>query len=199
MVVDAVVLAGGRSSRLGGVAKRSLVVDGKTLLAHALAAAAPARNRVIVGDPDEVSGVPSAREEPPFSGPAAAVAAGLDLLAALAPGARADFVLVLSCDMPRSTGAVNAILHASTTADGADGLIAVDDQGRRQPLAALYRESALDAAVSRLPRCAPDGLSGASMARLIGGMRLVEVRVSTGSTDDIDTWQDAAQFGIEKG
>lgn len=193
VVVDAVVLAGGRSSRLGGVGKHRLVLGGETLLGRALAAAAPARNRVVVGDPDGSSGVLSVREEPAYSGPAAAVAAGLDALADASDGAIADAVLVLACDMPFAARAVDALVAALPGLGSADGLIAVDAEGRPQPLAALYRTATLRAAAHT-----GGGLEGASMTRLIEGLRLIEVPVPAGSTDDVDTWEDAARFGIGK-
>ncbi|MEU4744233.1 NTP transferase domain-containing protein, partial [Actinosynnema sp. NPDC023658] len=58
----AVVLAGGRGSRLGGVDKASLVVDGRTLLDHVLDAVAAARQVIVVGPrKDDVTGVTWAR------------------------------------------------------------------------------------------------------------------------------------------
>ena len=44
------VLAGGRAERLGGEDKAALDVGGATLLERALAAVAPARRVVVVGD-----------------------------------------------------------------------------------------------------------------------------------------------------
>ncbi|MGH8776871.1 MAG: NTP transferase domain-containing protein, partial [Jiangellaceae bacterium] len=46
---DAVVLAGGRGSRLGGVDKPALRIGGRTLLDTALVATAAARSTVVVG------------------------------------------------------------------------------------------------------------------------------------------------------
>jgi molybdopterin-guanine dinucleotide biosynthesis protein A len=46
---DAVILAGGRSSRLGGVPKQQLTYDGATLLQRALDAAGGAAAAVVVG------------------------------------------------------------------------------------------------------------------------------------------------------
>ena len=84
MEFDAIILAGGRSSRLGGVPKSGLIYDGATLLERSLRAAGAARRTVVVGpDPGGLpGGVLTCREEPPFAGPAAAIAAGLAALAA---------------------------------------------------------------------------------------------------------------------
>ena len=77
----AVIVAGGQSSRLGHVPKASLSDGTSTLLDCALQAVRQASPRVVVG-PDTLP-VPSdvllTREDPPFSGPAAAIHAGLDL------------------------------------------------------------------------------------------------------------------------
>ncbi|WP_440710211.1 molybdenum cofactor guanylyltransferase [Herbiconiux sp. YIM B11900] len=53
MLLDAIVLAGGRSSRLGGEPKQHLVVDGLSLLRRAVdvARAAGAQRIVVVGEP----------------------------------------------------------------------------------------------------------------------------------------------------
>src|SRR6478735_12710826 len=136
MEFDAITLAGGRSSRLGGVPKSGLIFDGATLLERSLRAAGAAGLTVVVGpDPGGLpGGVLTCREEPPFAGPAAAIAAGLAALAAdhaSRHAAAAPYTLVLACDMPRSAGAVRALAEAlaasaAGTPDrgGADGVMA---------------------------------------------------------------------------
>ena len=77
----AVIVAGGASRRLGHVPKASLSDGTSTLLDCALNAAAVAFPRVVVG-PESLplpTGVLRTREDPPFSGPAAAIHAGLEL------------------------------------------------------------------------------------------------------------------------
>nr|WP_246223589.1 NTP transferase domain-containing protein [Pseudarthrobacter psychrotolerans] len=115
---DAVILAGGRSSRLGGVPKQSLTYDGDSLLRRSAAAAGGARAAVVVGpEAGEVlarevpAGFLRCREEPPFGGPAAAIAAGLAALAT-ADGNRPPLTLVLACDMPNVGQAVSALKAA---------------------------------------------------------------------------------------
>ncbi|MFD1214070.1 molybdenum cofactor guanylyltransferase, partial [Arthrobacter sp. GCM10027362] len=49
---DAVVLAGGRSSRLGGVPKALLEFEGRTLLRRTLDALSGARRIAVVGPPE---------------------------------------------------------------------------------------------------------------------------------------------------
>ena len=78
--VAAVLLTGGRGSRLGGADKGALRLGGGTLLEHALGAlrGLPV---VVVGDdgPWRAAhpGVTAVREQPPFAGPAAAAVAAL--------------------------------------------------------------------------------------------------------------------------
>jgi molybdopterin-guanine dinucleotide biosynthesis protein A len=198
MIFDAIVLAGGRASRLDGVSKADLVVEGQTLLSRTLDATAGARRVVIVGTPSAVPvGVLVTREVPLFGGPAAAIAAGLEALAAVSPN---DFVLVLACDVPNGASAVGELLAraAEITSNeiedgaGADGILAIDADGHRQPLLGLYRSGPLATAVRRR---GPD-IHNLSVGDLLSALDLTEIRVPPGSTEDIDTWADAAGFGI---
>ncbi len=189
MILDAVVLAGGRSSRLGGVPKAALQVDGTPLLALAVRAAAPARRIVVVGEPGAIrlpDAVTLVREDPPFGGPVAGLAAGV---AALAPDT--DAVLVLACDAPRAAQAVPALLDAFAATD-ADGARAVAG-GHPQHLLAVYRAAPLRRALAAL-----GDPTGAAMRALVGGLDLVDVSVAPEVAADIDTWEDAAAAGIAR-
>jgi len=181
MIVDALILAGGRSSRLDGASKSHLVVGGQSLLSRTVQAVTGSgvRHTVIVGD-EGVDAVVAIREDPAFAGPVAAIAAGLRAL----PG-DADAVLVLACDMPGVASAVPLLLSDVT----GDGAIAVD-RGRRQQLAVVVRTTALVGALESLPT-----VVGGSMRELLARLDLTDVTVAEGSTDDIDTWDDAARFG----
>jgi molybdopterin-guanine dinucleotide biosynthesis protein A len=184
MIVDSLILAGGRSSRLGHSDKRNLRIGGETLLQRSVGAVrgAGARRVVIVGD-EGVDDAPAVREEPAFAGPVAAIAAGLQAL----PG-DADAVLVIACDMPGVAAALPALLDSFA----GDGVIAVDRR-RRQHLAIAVGCTSLQSAITALP-----SVADASMRALLGNLDLVEVVVPEGSTDDIDTWDDAARFGITR-
>ena len=188
MIFDTIVLAGGRASRLDGASKAELVVGGRSLLSRSLDAAADSRDIIVVGTPPAVpSGVLVTRESPAFGGPAAAIAAGLEALSMDPP---ADFVLVLACDVPHSATAVSTLLARLT--DGTHGVIAVDSEGRRQPLLGVYRAEALASAV----RERGSDIQNLSVRALLSALDLADVPVPPGSTDDIDTWTDAAGFGI---
>ncbi|HET8878947.1 MAG TPA: NTP transferase domain-containing protein [Arthrobacter sp.] len=203
MEFDAVILAGGRSSRLGGVPKARLAFDGASLLERSLLAARGARRTVVVGPVREElpAGVLYSREDPPFSGPAAALAAGLAALAAPEDGgpelSHAPLTLVLACDMPLVAGAVAALLAAGpSNCAASDGAVAVSADGRTQPLVGLYGTSALQRVVDDAAR--RGALVGGSMFGLLASLELRSVPVPSGSTDDVDTWDDADALGIAR-
>lgn len=181
MIVDALILAGGRSSRLGGSDKWNLRIAGISLLDRSIRAVrhAGARSVVVVGD-ETADAVVTVREDPAFAGPVAAIAAGLTAL----PGT-ADAVLVIACDMPGIDVALPALLDGFR----GDGVIAVD-RGRRQQLAIVVAPAALASAVAALPT-----VVDASMRGLLDGLDLTGVVVPDGATDDIDTWSDVERFG----
>lgn len=190
--LDALVLAGGRSSRLGGTDKAGVVVGQGTLLDHALVAAERigAGRTVVVGPPGLVKPpVLCVQETPAFGGPAAGLAAGLGVLSA-------DWVLVLACDLPRAPDVARALRAAlSDLLDDAeaatlDGLCLQDESGRVQWLAGIYRRAALDRAVTALAGPQRLGLSGASVGKLLRPLSLRTVTDSAGVGADVDTWDD---------
>jgi molybdopterin-guanine dinucleotide biosynthesis protein A len=197
MLLDAIVLAGGRSSRLSGVPKAQLLWHGATLLQNTVdAALLGGARRVVVVGPD--APVPDARilftrEDPPFGGPAAAIGAGIRALDELQTSA-ADAVLVLACDMPEIARVVTVLVESLPLA-GSHGALLVDSSGMRQPLAAVYGRPALADAVAGLR--ASGTLDGASMRSLIASLDLRELTDAAGATSDVDTWPDAAAFGID--
>ena len=184
---DAVILAGGRGARLGGPAKPEVVVGGRALLDHALAAVAAADRVVVVGPPSIARpGVPTVLEDPPDGGPVAGLAAGLAAL-----GATGGLVVVLACDVPRAGRALPALLEAASDPD-ADGARLVSRDGHPQHLVAAYRASALARAFADLPEA-----RGASMRRLLSGLRLVDVPDTDDAAADADTWADVERLDVE--
>lgn len=195
---DALILAGGRSSRLGGVPKQGLVVAGATLLEHSLAACSAASLTAVVGpDPGPLpAGVLACREQPEFAGPAAAVAAGLEALGRAGGGRR--FTLVLACDMPRAAGAVQVLAESlATRGDKGDGVMACSEDGTAQMLVGLYRTDGLKKAVQMLAW--RDALINGSMRSLLASLDVQLVTVPAGTTADVDTWDDAAALGVDAG
>ncbi|OLT12885.1 hypothetical protein BJF77_18515 [Kocuria sp. CNJ-770] len=188
-VFHAVVLAGGRSSRLGGRPKAGLRQGGRTLVELTLDAVRGAAGVVVVGPPELAvpAGVLRAREDPPFSGPAAGIAAGLRALQALP---EAPWTLVLACDMPGVARAVPLLLEAARSVPGTDGHVGVPPDGRRQPLAALYRSEALRAAY------AGQDPADRSVFSFLRHLRLHDVTVAEDATADVDTWDDVRRHHL---
>lgn len=130
------------------------------------------------------------REEPPFAGPASAIAAGLAALGGTA-GPRPPFTLLLACDMPNVGVAVEALRLALRPGDGA---MAVSPDGHRQPLAGFYSTAALQRSVQDL--VSRGALMNGSVSALLARLDVQLVTVPAGSTDDVDTWDDAAALGV---
>jgi molybdopterin-guanine dinucleotide biosynthesis protein A len=176
----AIVLAGGRGRRLGGLDKPGLRTGARTLLQVALDAlgAVPV---VVVGPLRDVPvGVVLTREDPPGGGPAAAVVAGL---AALPDDLPADAaVAVLAADLPAIDAAAIGRLCASLTGDGA---LLVDGQGRPQWLIGVWRHGALRTAAARRP-----DWHGSPVRELFGPLRAAEVGGHEAATVDVDTPED---------
>lgn len=188
MDFDAIVLSGGRASRLGGIDKTALEIDGRSLLDLVVDATAGASTVIVVGSPPTDDRYETVREVPVFGGPAAALRAATDRL----PGDDAGVVLVLAGDLPRVGEAVARLLaHAARMPPETDGAIALDATGQRQYLTAVYRAGPLRAALA-------DVVAGDSMRRVVGRLRLDEVPVPRGTTHDVDTWQDAEALGVTR-
>ncbi|CAM2945061.1 NTP transferase domain-containing protein [Prescottella defluvii] len=139
---DAIVLAGGRATRMGGVDKPAIVVGGRRLLDTALAAAADCDRTVVVGPrrDDLPPGVLQTQETPVGSGPVAALSAGLSAL----PGSGDGVVVVLASDLPSLDRAtVRTLASALLTRPDAEASFAVDESGRLQYLLGVWRRAAL--------------------------------------------------------
>lgn len=192
---DAIIVAGGAGRRLGGASKPDLMVAGATLLARTLDAVSGAHGVVVVGGPRQ-EGVAWTVEDPPGSGPAAAVAAGVAVLSdgAALTDSVGQWTVVLGVDTPLAADAVARLLAAlavvddapdgATSAHGADGAWLVDAEGREQPLLAVYRTDVLAA------RC-EGNLADASLRRLTHGLDMIAVPDVEGLSRDLDTWDDA--------
>lgn len=188
---DAVVLAGGRGSRLGGVRKPELAVAGRRLVDRALAAVTGARRVIVVGDAEVPQGVPHTREDPPYGGPVEALAAGMAYLGSLASPRCAPWVLVLASDLPEVEAAVTRLL-AHPPQDEDDGVCLTGEDGRLQWLLGYYRTDALKA---RLADRGDPPLT--AMHRLVSPLRLRGLAAEPRLTADVDTPEDALRWGID--
>jgi molybdopterin-guanine dinucleotide biosynthesis protein A len=184
MTYDAIVLAGGGSTRFGpGIDKARLVVaPGRTMLDQVLVATGTAQHTVVVGPwRATIRPVTWTLEDPPSGGPVAGIAAGLAALPEASPT-----VGVFSCDLLWLTPAdVGRLLRGLGDHDG-HGLS--DSSGRRQRLAAVYRRTALASALANLgdPR-------DRAVRDLFAGLDLIWTD-PTRAGDDVDTWEDKPPF-----
>lgn len=182
MRIAAIVLAGGRGTRMAGADKAAVEYRGRPLLEHALDATAGAEEVVVVGDPVPTGRpVTFVRESPRYGGPVAALLAGRDALAR-----SADLVAVLAVDMPHVTATTLARLRAAAEDGDAarDGAILRDGDGRRQ-LCAVVRVARLDAV-----RPQAEQQHGMALHRLLRDLDLAEVDAVGGEGRDVDSWAD---------
>ncbi|WP_216852822.1 molybdenum cofactor guanylyltransferase [Phytoactinopolyspora halotolerans] len=183
----AVILAGGAGRRLGGVDKPSLVVAGRPLLDTAVAACSGCAEIVVVGTPRPVQAeVRWTIEEPPGSGPLAALAAGLSALRL-----PVSEVTVLAADLPSVTTDVVARLAAALSGSEADAVLLTDADGRLQPLTAVYRRGPLADAL----RAVGDP-NGKPLRRLLSHLRIATLADGIAG-QDIDTPADLARWCLD--
>ena len=185
--IDAVVLAGGAASRLGGADKALVEIAGRPLLSHVLAALATAGvdRPIVVGPRRELAGLePPAgldarwcREDPPGGGPVAGLAAALPLLTG-------EIVLVLGTDLPSIGPALGPLRDACA---GRRVAVLVDGSGRFNYVAAAWPRHVLAAALRRAPA------AGRSLRSVYADLELAQVVDAGGWSTDCDTWADVAQ------
>ncbi|KAB1655650.1 NTP transferase domain-containing protein [Pseudoclavibacter chungangensis] len=199
----AIVLTGGRGSRLGGVEKALVQHAGTTLLESTLRALARGGAlRVVLVGPHEPPEAPADEhaiawravvEEPRFGGPALALAAGVTALAewqradgGASPDDRDTWVTVLACDLSAPERALD-VLDARGAGIDDDGVVLEDADGRAQWLTARYRLPALREALEEVE---PD----TSVRRALGGLDLALVPAGD-AVADIDTPEDLSRVG----
>jgi len=149
LAFDAIVLAGGRGSRLAastgsaGVDKPGLPLAGWPLVDHVLLAASGASSRIVVGPRRmALAGPVFCREQPAGAGPVAAIAAAARRI-------RQPTVAVLAADLPFIGPALDQLRQCVTLGTREVGLL-VDTTGRSNYLAAVLRTTALLQALDAL-------------------------------------------------
>ena len=181
---DAVILAGGGSTRMGGIDKAAEPVGGIPLLERAFLAASEARRIVLVGPQSPAaSDVIQVLEDPPGGGPVAGVAAALEHLVA-------ERVVVLACDMPFiGPRYVRGLLAALKD----DAVCAVDEDGRTQYLPCAFQRDALNRALGGAQ------VNGAPLRSLFEGLN-VSLIPDGGAAVDCDTPDEleAARRAVEE-
>ncbi|WCD93795.1 NTP transferase domain-containing protein [Microbacterium sp. nov. GSS16] len=191
--IGAILLVGGRSTRMGGGAKPLLEVGGRTLLSRAIGAMTDAGCAPIIAvgpQLDSDAPVRWAREDPPFSGPAAGIAAGVSAQSGHGDGDAPEWTLVLAGDLPHVERVTAQLTGAATSAPSAADAVVLSAGGHPQWLAGIYRTAALRAAV----RAAGDELAGLACRALLGGLDITWLADEDGITADIDTPADLARM-----
>ncbi len=169
---SALILAGGKATRFGGIAKHEIVVDGQTIFERQVAVLAPRVAEILVSSPRDIAGYRTVRDSVENIGPLAGIAAGL-------AACRTPWLLVVAGDMPYITGPLIDLLlcdlcvsvvrssgkanHRDTegteteagTGEGASGTAEVDAVGIRlgglpEPLVCVLHTRVLPIVVGRI-------------------------------------------------
>ena len=190
--VAAIVVAGGRNSRMGGVDKAFLMVDGRTVFERTLGVLRRCFSQVVVATnrPEKYADfdVEVTIDQYPGQGPLAGIHAGMGIV-------RAPYAFVVACDMPFLRAEPIAFLVGRVA--GQDAVIPWWD-GDIEPLHALYAtalrprmERALDAGVSAIRAFLPDlrveYVPESAMRAVVGAEE---------SFRNVNTPEDAARFAV---
>lgn len=136
-----ILLAGGRSLRMGGGDKPLVSLGGQPLLARVTGALRPQCDALLIsanGDPGRFAsyGLPIVADDvPDFAGPLAGILAGLDFLATYLPEVR--FAVSAATDTPFLPGNLVARLHLARQAENAE-LVCARSGGRPHFVIALW-------------------------------------------------------------
>lgn len=147
MSATALILAGGRATRFGGIAKHALVVDGATILERQRAVLGPRVAEVLISGALDVPGLRTVHDAVVGVGPLAGIAAGL-------AAATTEWLLVVACDMPDLHGGLVDLLLAR--AGEGDGRVAAADAvglrigGLPEPLLCALRVAPARAAIDAM-------------------------------------------------
>ncbi len=186
----ALVLSGGRGSRLGHHDKAAITIGGLSTL-DLLLAALPGDVPVVVAGPQQSTRRPVTfrPEQPVHGGPVAGVASALEAV-------RTPVTVLLAVDMPWAGGLVKQLISEFALCDG-DALVPVDGAGFRQPLCAAVRTQALRTALGGL-----GDSRGRSLRQLFALIDVCERPLRPDErhlVDDIDTPEDLAKARSNQG
>lgn len=176
--VTAVILAGGRGSRMGGIDKACAVAGDARLIDHVLSSLT-SYPRIVVSS-RQPQGLPAdvtvVAEDPPFAGPLAAISRGIAEVTT-------PYTFLTTVDAPLA-----ALLLPSLTAAIGDQSAAVihSREGFLEPLIALWKSADLAVAL------ATTGTDGAAR-KLYSPGSYVEVE-GDGSERDYDTLEELEKF-----
>jgi len=205
----AIVLAGGRSSRLASAGivppggKAGLVLAGATLLERVCRRVGGVAPRIVVvaAPGQELPSLPSAvevaRDSAPGTGPLAGIADGLRAL-----GGAAAVVFVVSCDVPLVSPRILALLRDGLmTGPGTPLWVVPEVGGHLQVLVSAVRPEVLAAIEAHLaagrrdPRSLVERLAATGAARIVPERTLLPVDPELESFRDLDTPRDLEDLG----
>lgn len=176
-----IVLAGGGGTRLGGIDKAAILLDGRSLLDRLLDAVPPDVDVIVSGRPRPIGRpVTFVLEDPPDGGPVAGIAAAL-------PSVRTPLVAVVAVDMPWA-GPILARLVTALVSSEQEAMLTRDPDGHHQVLCAAWRTDALTRAIHALgsPR-------DRAVRELLVGVDVDTVPVTPLAVLDVDTPEDLAR------
>lgn len=190
----AILLAGGRGSRLGGAEKAMLSRGGLTFVSGWSAALRRRDLSTVVVGPEMLKDhlpreVLITREDPPFTGPAAAVCAGVRHLEE--QSLRPDQLLLLSVDTLDPDQVLDWLAE---NASAHRALIPCDTQGRLQMLTSVVDAGWLRRRVLTL---VPGEEAGRPVRWLLEDMPAEHPVMPEGLGSDVDTAVDAQIHGVQ--
>ena len=158
--VSALILAGGRATRFGGIDKRELVIEGRTIFERQVEVLLPCVAEIIVSSTRPIAGYRCVADVHADVGPLAGIAAGL-------AATTTSWLLVVAGDMPR----INAALVELVLSRVRDDLDAVGIMigGLPEPLLCVLRCAT---AAPVVERCIAAGRHKASRLLTDEGLRV---------------------------
>lgn len=138
--VSALILAGGKATRFGGIAKHEIVVDGQTIFDRQVSVIAPRVAEILVSSPRDIAGYRTVRDEVEGIGPLAGIAAGL-------AACRTPWLLVVAGDMPYITAdLIDLLLRGRTEVDA----VGIRLGGLPEPLVCVLHTRVLSVVMGRI-------------------------------------------------
>jgi molybdopterin-guanine dinucleotide biosynthesis protein A len=184
--VEAAILVGGKSSRMGRD-KASLEINGTPILRRTADVLVPLVTRVaLVGSPEQYKnfGLPALSDQWPSEGPLGGIATAL-------ASARAQWCLILACDLPYLTEDWLIFLLDRTVTSEADIIIPENTSGL-EPLCAVYRTASaptLAGALGRGVRKVTDAFTQLNVER-ISEREWMKFSPDGTLFHNMNTWQD---------
>jgi len=182
-----IILAGGRASRLGGVDKAFIKLNGKPLIKHIIERVRDIFSKIVVviqknGDKNKfnsilLSGLTVAEDAYEGKGPLSGIISGINNL-------QTRYAAVIPCDTPFVNPRVVKFLFQEV--EGFDAAIPIWPNGFQEPLQAVYRSTV---AVRAATDAVESGeLSIIAMIRRLGKVKYVQIEKIRRIDAELDTF-----------